>query len=95
MSFKPTQHHVDQTIKCIELCIVKPSVGARKSEFVLIGSNQQLSKVNVRHITIGDSDISPATKVRNLGVILDSSLSLNHHVSSIVRSASFHIRTNW
>ena len=63
-----------------------------KTEFVLIGSRQQLSKVNVPHITIGDSDISPATKARNLGVILDSSLCLNHHVSSIVRSAFFHIR---
>ena len=40
--------------------------------------------------TIGDSYISPATKARNLGIILDSSTSST--VSSIVRSASFHIR---
>ena len=31
-------------------------------------------------------------KARNLGVIFDSSLSLNHHLSSIVCSASFNIR---
>ena len=59
-----------------------------KTEFVLIGSRQQLSKVNGPHITIGDSDISPAIKARNLGVILDSSLSLNHHVPVLFRSAS-------
>ena len=51
-----------------------------KTEYVLIGSRQQLSKVNVPHIAIGDSDISPATKARNLGVILDSS-----YVYSIIR----------
>ena len=102
MSFKPNQHHADQTIECIELCICKIrqwmqenflKLNDEKTEFVLIGSRQQLSKVNLPHITIGDSNISPTTKCRNLlSVMFDSSLSLYHHVSSIVRSAFFHIR---
>ena len=63
-----------------------------KTEFLLIGSRQQMSKVSVPHITIGDSDVTPATSARNLGVIFDSSLSLSTHISNIVRSASFQIR---
>ena len=63
-----------------------------KTEFILIGSRQQLSKVNVPYITIGDSDIIPAAKARNQGAIFDSTMCLNAHVSNIVRCASFHIR---
>ena len=63
-----------------------------KTEFMLIGSSQQLAKVTVPRITIGGSVISPVTKARNLGVVFDSAMSLNYHVSNIVRSASFHIR---
>ena len=50
------------------------------------------SRLRDTYITIGDSDISQATKSRNLDVIFDSSMSFNHHISSIVRSAAFHMR---
>ena len=65
-----------------------------KTEFMLIhvGSPQQLSKVSIPFVTVGDSHISPVDHARNLGVIFDSSMSLNNHISHTVRSASFHIR---
>ncbi|PIK50955.1 hypothetical protein BSL78_12172 [Apostichopus japonicus] len=101
MSFKPTQKCANQSIKNIEFCICEIrkwmqenflKLNDDKTEFVLFGSRQQLSKVHVPHITIGDSDITLAASARNLGVIFDSSMSLKNHVSNIVRSASFHIR---
>ena len=101
LCFKPTQQCADNTIERIESCICEIrkwmqenflKLNDEKTEFVLIGSRQQMSKVHVPHITIGDADITPATKARNLGVIFDSSMSLNAHISNIVRSASFHIR---
>ena len=101
ISFPPTQDSADRTITTIESCISEIRKWMRenflklndgKTEFILIGSKQQLSKVKVPHITIGDSNITPVSHVRNLGCSFDSPMSLNVHISSIVRSASFHIR---
>ena len=58
----------------------------------MIGSPQQLSKVTVPFIQIGDSHISPVDRARNLGVIFYASMSFKSHISYIIRSASFHIR---
>ena len=63
-----------------------------KTEFMLIGSRQQLSKLSIPHITIGDSEICPVSQARNLGTMFDSSMSLSSHISNIVRTASFHVR---
>ena len=60
---------------------------------IIIGSRQQLSKVSIPHITIDDSEITPVAEARNLGTIFDSTMSLNSHVSNIVRPASVHIRS--
>ena len=101
MSFTPTQDCAKQTIENIESCICEIRKWMRenflklndeKTEFILIGSRQQLSKVKVPHLTIGDSNIPSASSVRNLGCIFDSSMSFNDQISNIVRSASFHIR---
>ena len=63
-----------------------------KTEFLLFGSRQQLSKVSLPSITIGDSQITPSSQARNLGVIFDSTMTLKPHISNIVRVSSFHIR---
>ena len=49
----------------------------KKTEFLLFGSRQQLSKVSLPFITIGDSQITPSSQARNLGVIFDSTMTLN------------------
>ena len=43
-----------------------------KTEFLMIGTKQQLAKVNIDHILIGDSAIRPKGVVKNLGTWLDS-----------------------
>ena len=63
-----------------------------KTEFLLFGLRQQLSKVSLPFITIGDSQITPSSQARNLGVIFDSTMTLKPHISNIVRVSSFHIR---
>ena len=63
-----------------------------KTEFLLFGSRQQLSKVSLPFIKIGDSQITPSSQARNLGVIFDSTRTLKPHISNIVRVSSFHIR---
>ena len=38
-----------------------------KSEFLIIGSKQQLQKLNPCHVSVGSVDISPVPTARNLG----------------------------
>ena len=43
-------------------------------------------------ISVGDSIISQSSKVRDLGVIFDQSLSFDDYISSVCRSTHFHLR---
>ena len=45
-----------------------------KTEFLLVGTNQQLAKVGIKDIKVGCVEISPSSSVRNLGVWFDSCL---------------------
>ena len=45
-----------------------------KTEFLLIGTKQQLEKVNFSSITVGDALIEAKSEVRNLGSWFDSIL---------------------
>ncbi|CAB4009259.1 Hypothetical predicted protein [Paramuricea clavata] len=42
-----------------------------KTEFLLIGTKQQLAKVNLDHITVGTTDIAPQPVAKNLGETKD------------------------
>ena len=66
-----------------------------KTEFIIIGSNPQRAKVFVPHIRVGDANIVPSTtstSVRNLGVIFDSSMSMDDHISKAAKSARISLR---
>ena len=65
----------------------------KQSVFILLfGSHQQLPTVSLPFITISDSQITPSSQARNLGVIFGSTMTLKPHISNIVRVSSFHIR---
>ena len=42
-----------------------------KKEFLIIGTRQQLSKVNISSIIVGNSDVMRSSVVRNLGIFID------------------------
>ena len=63
-----------------------------KTEFLLFGSHQQLSKINIEHINVGDSSIARVSQARNLGAIFDSSMTMKPHISNVIRSSSFQLR---
>ena len=101
ITFKSSQEPADSCITMLEKCIQEIRSWMRqnflklndeKTEFLLFGSRQQLSKVCLPFITIGDSQITPSSQARNLGVIFDSTMTLKPHISNIVRVSSFHIR---
>ena len=49
-------------------------VNESKTELLIVGSKQQLERVNMPFIHVGEDQITPVTSVRNLGVIFDSNL---------------------
>ena len=38
-----------------------------KTEFLILGTKQQLAKVNIDNINVGSGNVSPVSVVRNLG----------------------------
>ena len=57
-----------------------------KTEFLIIGTERQLSKVSVDKIKIGQAEVSPASSVRNLGTWFDSHLDMSTHVTKTCAS---------
>ena len=53
-----------------------------KTEFLVIGTRQQLAKVNIDSINVGTVEVSSSSEVKNLGCWLDNQLKLNSHIKS-------------
>ena len=63
-----------------------------KTEFLVIGSRDQLSRARVTELTIGDTAIPAVHSARNLGAILESSYSVQSHVKAVCQSAGYYLR---
>ena len=66
-----------------------PSMMISDNGTQLVGAERELRD---NYDPIGDSQITPSSQARNLGVIFDSTMTLKPHISNIVRVSSFHIR---
>ena len=62
-----------------------------KTEFLIIGSSQQLEKLDNISIRVGDSDIHPVPLARNLGCWFDSRLSMASHITKLCASSFYYI----
>ena len=77
LSFKPnSSSSQSEAIERMELCIKtirawmitdKLKLNDDKTEFLIIGTRQQLSKVHIEKLSVGDVSVKPATVARNLG----------------------------
>ena len=101
ISFNPQQEAAKECILQMENCVADIRIWMKqnylklndnKTEFILIGSQHKLNKVVIPHIRIGNSTITPVSEVRNLGIIMDSTMTLAPHISSVIKSASFQLR---
>ena len=58
-----------------------------KTEFLIIGTSQQLKKVRTDTLPVGDAIISPVLSARNLGAYFDSNMTLVPFINNACRSA--------
>ena len=58
-----------------------------KTEFLIIGTRQQLEKTSTESIIIGDTLIKPLESVRNLGSWFDAHMRMNVHIGKICSKA--------
>src|SRR5208282_281083 len=64
-----------------------------KTELLIIGLPTQLSKLHMPNLILPDnSSITPVQSARNLGIIFDSNLSFDKHISNLSKICYFHIR---
>lgn len=62
-----------------------------KTEFLIIGTRQQLSKVTLDGIQVGQSIVSPVSLARSLGAWFDANMSMKTRVSKVCGSAFYYL----
>ena len=98
VTFSPDER--TQAIKKIEACVDGIRAWCKSNKLVLNDSKTELIYCSSKFrkslwepsIRIGDATIHPSTKARNLGVIMDSTLSMSDHVTNVCKGAMFGIR---
>ena len=63
-----------------------------KTEAILVGSKENRELVGLSSICIRDAKIETVNNVRNLGLIIDSNLSMTDHINHIIKSCYYHLR---
>ena len=101
MSFKPYSKECETgCISAMETCIKairawmiedKMKLNDGKTEFLIIGSRQQLEKVRIDMLSVGNIDIFPVSNAKNLGTIVDSNMSLTRHINQIAKAAFYQL----
>ena len=61
-----------------------------KTEFIVLGSNSNLSKVKTHSITVGEHQIRRSNQVQNIGAIFDANAKMEGQVTKTCQTAWFH-----
>ena len=69
-------------LACSNHLLINPD----KSKFLVFGSRQMLSRTAVPPIMFLGKDLLTVDSAKDLGVVLDSQLSFNEHINSLVSS---------
>ena len=100
LAFRPGDRATqDSAVAAMEACIQdvrewvikdKLKINDDKSEFILIGTQAQLKKVDIDNLTVGDSCISPSTDViRNLGAWFHVNFTMSTHITKTCKTGFF------
>ena len=101
LSFRPDSLTSElSAFQAIESCISdvrfwllnnKLLINDTKTDFQIIGTLKQISKVSLTTISVGSSTISTSKVVKNLGSWFDNTLSMSAHVTKIASSCFYYI----
>ena len=82
---------IERCIRAVRawLIVDKLKLNEDKSEFMLIGTRQQLSKVRTDSLMVGDTQVKSVSEARNLGVWFDSNFKFRSHINKTCQSAFF------
>ena len=99
LSFKPISDiSQEDAVRAMECCIKKIRrwlihdrllLNDNKTEFIIIGTCQQLNKLQAMNIKVGGSVIKSSWQVKNLGSWLDPNLNMHHHITNVCKVGFF------
>ena len=98
LSTKPsTQLPPQSLVNCLHAIKIWMSsnflkLNSNKTELMVVAPKALLRKVGDLHLDVDGCSFSPSSEVRNLGVILDPTLSFQSHIRFITKSAFFHLK---
>ena len=82
---------MEKCIKAVRAWMItdKLKLNEGKTEFMIIGTRQQLKKVTVDQLLVGDMRVIPVSNVKDLGVWLDSHLKFDVHITKTCSTAYY------
>ena len=101
IAVKPHQEDIDAAVESIEQCVTEIrswmktnslKLNDSKTEVIVYGSAQQLKKITLESLCVGDCVVRVTDCVRNLGVQFDAEMTMESHVTAVRKSAIFHLR---
>ncbi|KAK6175738.1 hypothetical protein SNE40_014131 [Patella caerulea] len=99
--FLPEQNSQLSCCEKIETCVTDVKswmtnnmlkLNSDKTELLLIAPTRRLHKSDITHLKIEQSYINPSKYVKNLGVIMDTNLSMENHISFLCKTCHYHLR---
>ncbi|KAK7088651.1 hypothetical protein V1264_022550 [Littorina saxatilis] len=70
----------------------KLKLNSKKTEALLVGTRQKIASLTVTDLQLDDATVPFSPAVKSLGVFLDSTLSMQTHISVIIKTCFFHLR---
>ena len=102
ISYKPISKLSEQeATEQLESCIYavrswmlshRLKINDAKTEFMILGTREQLAKVGINNLNLSQSSIKPVYVLRNLGVTFDPQMSMSDHVNNVCRKGYHQLR---
>ena len=99
-SFHPSDVTFDDIVEWMVRCIADIQhwmdtnflkLNDDKTEAIFFRLSHQLKKVSVESIPVSDTSIIPSSRVKNLGIMQDSSMTMATHISRVRSAAHLHL----